>query len=220
MWCYCMSVSHWHRKAREGRVDWQGFLLKCLGYGQPALAKRDHGHNCWPEDCCLLNCCLHPCSLAPTNYLPLHTGWLVDLLCFAKPVFCPPSYCFQLPKGCVLCLVSVFSSLSRWVEVVSCLDVLHLSGLKYRQPIHHLKSSWWFLCEWLLVLLQFSWSRSVLVLIPKDLKLKFFCTLKGLILVFIYVLPVLCVPAGTTLKVVHFPSNISPKLLFFFSQFT
>lgn len=130
MWCYCKSVSHWHRKARVGRVDWQGFLLKYHGYGQPALAKHGNGRNCWPEDCCPQNCCLHPCSLAPINHLPSLAGRLADPLCFAEPIFYPLSRCFQFPKGCVLSLVSMFSSLGRWVEVVSCLEVLCRGGLK------------------------------------------------------------------------------------------
>lgn len=41
------------------------------------------------------------------------------------------------------------------------------------------------------------------------------CTLRMLILVFIYVLPVLHVSASLTMKAVSFPPGISPNLLIF-----
>lgn len=92
----------------------------------------------------VISACLshNSCSAVPTSRLPhMQICWYILSLCSTETLF---SHHFQFSKRWVIWDIGTFSSLRRWVEAVSCLNMLHWSGLKYRQPIHSLKSNWQF----------------------------------------------------------------------------
>ena len=103
---------------------------------------------------------------------PLSCIWpslLSEIQClFSWNAFCTPCPCFQglpyfspqisfrcyLPPVCLTTphafIPKILISWRRWVELVSCLNVLHWSGLKYGRPIHSLKSNSWLCSVWIL----------------------------------------------------------------------